>query len=325
MKTRLGLGGVVAIVLVALTVLTLQWLDAQTPAIGESTRSDAPLQVGSLTVHPCRSHINLSIFPLRGEGSASQAVPLARAVADGTVRILETERIDAVDVRNDGDAPVYVPAGQMLVGGLSDRAVRRACVVPPGAEDVEVAVYSIEEQRWGRRRGDDPARLMPAGGIVPFPSVRQACAEDNNQGEVWRRVAKAQFRLSAAVEGDATDPTCPTSLAGSLRTAEVVRAGSLYVQALRDAVDSPGQTVGIAFAVNGAVREARVFDSPSLLRELWPDLLRAAVVQAVVSRSPQGPSERVDIAQVAEFLRSREEDAPAEGSIVGERYVSIRE
>jgi hypothetical protein len=194
--------------------------------------------------------------------------------------------------------------------------------VPPGAEDVEVAVYSIEEQRWGRRRGADPERLLPAGGIVPFPSVQRALCQDNNQGEVWRRVAKAQFRLSAAIEGDATDPTCPTSLVGSLQTDEVVRAGSLYVRALEDAVDSQGQTVGVAFAVNGAVREARVYDSPSLLAELWPDLLRAAVVQAIATRDAQGPSERVDIAQVASFLRTRS-DAADDPALKGERRVSV--
>lgn len=72
-----------------------------------------------------------------------------------------------------------------------------------------------------------------------------------------------------------------TSLQLSLENEELAKQVDEYVTALKGAIDGHDDVIGFAFTVNGAMRNADIYGSGQLFRDLWPKLLKAAAAEAL--------------------------------------------
>jgi len=117
---------------------------------------------------------------------------------------------------------------------------------------------------------------------------------------VWREVAKTQVALQASA------PASPTSLQLTLESRPVADAVDGYLKALTGIAAAKPDTVGFAFAVNGAVNSADVYSSPALFMAMWPKLLRSSAVEAVGHLKKDERLQPATATAIDAFLRQAE-------------------
>ena len=78
--------------------------------------------------------------------------------------------------------------------------------------------------------------------------------------------------------------TWRTSLPLALESTALVGAAKHYVDALAAGAKKNDRIVGAVFAINGKIEGAEMFQSHTLFREMWPQLLRARAVEALAAK-----------------------------------------
>jgi hypothetical protein len=206
----------------------------------------------------------LSVFPVwNGNAVADPGYDLHSVeVAERTGAPVVGELV----ATNTGTRPGLVLAGELLEGGRQHRVAVRSAVIGAGYSEV-LEVRCVEQGRWsggtGQRQG---GRRAPA-------SVRSQA----DQGRVWQRIEHHEQRHGAR----------PTHSVLDAMDAVRDQAASL-VAGLRPL---PFQT-GVLFGVAGRPMLLEAFDSPTVLAEVWDQLLLAAAFDAVGAPARQTESWR---------------------------------
>src|SRR5262249_22631307 len=103
-----------------------------------------------------------------------------------------------------------------------------------------------------------------------------------------------------------------TSLPLGLEDPGLARAGRPYMEALLAAGQKSG-VIGAVFAINGRLEGAEIYQSGSLFRAMWPRLLQAYAIRALVAGADEHAAQP-SIADVTAFL-----DAADAGQLRGPR------
>src|SRR5678815_3760794 len=113
-------------------------------ALSDHTALLAPIQVESLTLTPI---VATSAAP--GDGKDEQLLALDEAMAQKQVRIQEVAdgTVNSLTFENRAAHPVFVMAGEVILGGKQDRIIGRNTVIPANTTQ-EVPVYCVEHGRW---------------------------------------------------------------------------------------------------------------------------------------------------------------------------------
>ena len=79
----------------------------------------------------------------------SRIFHVSQALKEGWVRIeeMESPTVPTIRLLNEGEHPVFVPAGVLLKGGAQTRVVAVPCVVLAGCSQL-VCVRCVEAGRW---------------------------------------------------------------------------------------------------------------------------------------------------------------------------------
>lgn len=75
-----------------------------------------------------------------------------------------------------------------------------------------------------------------------------------------------------------------TSLQLSLENEELAKEIDEYIASLQGVIDGHDDVIGFAFTVNGTMRNADIYGSGQLFRDLWPKLLKAAAAEALAHK-----------------------------------------
>jgi hypothetical protein len=137
----------------------------------------------------------LSVFPILARVSGPGYLSLDGAI--GQLAIEETGTVSQVRIRNRASRPVFIMAGEMLIGGKQNRMVSADVVIRPD-ETVIVSSYCIEEGRWDNRASSFSSRKS-----LVTPEIRARAANSADQRSVWESVAKSASRLQ--VESESQD------------------------------------------------------------------------------------------------------------------------
>ena len=246
----------------------------------------------------------LTVFPVWGEYARPRGYSL-----DGSALISEQEQgavVSSLTVTNRGTRPLLMLEGQLVEGGLQNRVLERSVLVPAqGAMDLDV--FCVEAGRWvgGRdhERNDRRASLR----------VRSArTVTDDQQGEVWRRVAEYQTRFGA----NDTDSLVEHD----------DRAGADVDGLVQDFRTLPGQ-VGVVVGISGQPVMAEIFDSPSTLLRQFRSLVRAAGLDALGQDETPTPSRRARrfVERASRVQRQAVAPAGVGTSLVGsDEYATVR-
>ncbi|MBI1756388.1 MAG: hypothetical protein HYR64_04690 [Fimbriimonas ginsengisoli] len=225
-----------------------------------------PVQIGTLAIVPI-----VSTVPLAREKYRT----LAEATKLGLVEIVELpggQEVNSLEVRNKGDLPLLLFAGELLLGGKQDRIVGKDSIVPAkGRRDVPV--FCVEHGRWS---GSTNFR----GGDTFVPSaVRQAAVQGGRQDQVWDRVAKANADVGVAPSTGTFRATVDSPK---------VRGAADHLMALVNARFKPtAGTVGVICWMNGRIHSADLFANGGLFSASRAKLFRSYALDVQLLSSPK--------------------------------------
>jgi hypothetical protein len=284
-------------------------------------------------------HENLAIYFIHGNSADGPApLTLSEALAKGRVQVIETGRVNELQIENTGDEEVFVQAGDIVKGGKQDRVLTVSLVLPPRSGSIPIASFCVEQGRWSARGGEDQAKFTSATDALPSsralaimaapPStepqgmrpaggpVQQRAGGDtaNKQQRMWESVARMQTELSASVNARVAAPQSATSLQLSLENANLKEAQAAYVAAIERAGEQESDVLGYIVAINGKTVSANIYPSNALFRKMWPKQLAAAATEAIGEKSPVAANAPAAPTPVVarEFLAEAEKGAAQE-------------
>jgi hypothetical protein len=296
---------------------------------------------------------NLSVYLVRGADAATAPLTLEQGLAGGQFKVYETER-RPIEVENLSSRSVFIQAGSMLVGGLQDQVVVSDTVIGPHSGRVPVETLCVDPFRSTARSGESAKVFANTGGLFPSRLAALALLAQPASEKVVRKLRQSAVWWSIdSVRGELSQrlghmPETPrkmvwderetddvwarafqqntrshwkTSLPLALEDAGLARAARPYHEALLAAGQRAG-VIGAVFAINGRVEGAEIYQSNGLFRAMWPSLLRAYAVRALVA-APDEQAARPSVADVTAFLDAADAGQPR--ADVAQDAIGVRE
>jgi hypothetical protein len=237
-------------------------------ALSERTALLAPIQINSLTLTPIVAVAGAAsptasddVLLVLDEAMASKQVKI-REIADGNV--------NGLMFINQAAHPVFVMAGEVIIGGKQDRIIGRNTVIPAKTTQ-EVPVFCVEHGRWnGQTKEFTTAKALAHGRLRGQASYAA-------QQDVWNEVAAKNKVRKTQNASDTYRTVAQQQSDGTLGAMEKQVSAAL---AKLPAADR-GRMVGFAVALNGAVATVDVFGSPALFHKLETKLVRSYLTEAV--------------------------------------------
>jgi hypothetical protein len=243
----------------------------------------------------------LQIFGLRWNiPGGTPYLTLDEALADGQIEISEISQSGSVPllkVSNRAEVPVFLMAGEQLVGAKQNRILNSSLMVDSRCE-LTVPVSCVEAGRWGYS-----SSKFASGGTLSHGKLRKLLSEHteesyfqtgwpkSKQGEVWQEVSR---KLGAM---------------GSVSPSVALQQAYLDQQsALRDLLGSlniASDWFGVAFLLNGQVAGVDLFDRSATLTKLWPKVSRGYAIDFL--EKPKVPSEPLTAQHLTTWLCSAAE------------------
>lgn len=260
---------------------------------------------------------NLTLIPVFDPTArASQRyMTLDEGLRAKVVKVKEAKdggEVNTLFVSNHGPKPLYIMAGEVVLGGQQDRCLGRDLVIAPGKRDVPISVFCVEHGRWtGRGEFEGSANMVASAGIradaqngafasakaaptriarASSPALQANSARVEASGrivseaqeKVWDKVAKKNKRFKA--ESNTGTYRNVLNLAGGNAHSSVTP----YLNAFAGTAKNDAHLVGMLAAVNGKPVAADIFGDPGLFQKLWPKLLRSYAADAAENAPTKG-------------------------------------
>jgi hypothetical protein len=280
-------------------------------------------------------HENLAVYFVHGTNAAGPVpLTLQEALAKGSVQVVETGRVNELQIENTGAEQVFIQAGDIVKGGKQDRVLTVSFVLPPKSGRVPIASFCVEQGRWSARGKEDHSKFSSAQEAMPSRAGLLAMATPpeepkaqaapdaghtaavrpvqggndvaDKQRKVWDSVATTQNKLSSGLNSQLYAPQSATSLQLTLENEKLKEARAAYTKSLEDAGLKDADIVGYVVAINGKMSSANLYPSNGLFRKMWPKQLAASVTEAIGEKRETVAAEAPKPAAVGEFLAAAE-------------------
>jgi hypothetical protein len=290
------------VTLLALTISLFASAIGTSPAAAGPPLPTSDLGDGNAVLAPI-THQSLTILPVVATGAvaADEYLTLDEGMETKKVRVGEIEdgTVNALELTNRADVPLFVMAGEVVLGGKQDRIIGKNTVIPPRTTQ-SIPVFCVEHGRWSGRRAE-----FATGAALAHNKLR-AKASFEGQGEVWSEVKDKNAKRRTDNATDTYRRVAAQQSSGTLASWERAIASGMG----RIAAADRARLVGYAVALNGRVVAVDVFGSPRLFAKLQKKLLRSYITEAIdepVAAAAVAPS----AAAVRTFV-TRAEAAPEE-------------
>jgi hypothetical protein len=243
-------------------------------------------------VAPVR-HENLEIHFLIGASVQPDYLTLAEGCSQQIAEVFETGRVGRLAVWNKStDRPLFIQLGELLKGGLQDRTVATDLVLDPGEKYDGLPTYCVERARWSKREAEDHTKFTHGQEFVSTKPLRKSVERRGDQAEVWAAVSKAQLNMASAVPGYTESEVSPSSYKMSLEDAALQKNVEEWFHVIHERSPLDEKTVGVAVTINSRLEKIDWYGHAQTLHRLWPGLLRAAVLEALVEKRAEIESAR---------------------------------
>ena len=244
---------------------------------------DFPFEVGNdFVVEKPTVYKHLAIYPVFRMSQVGVTDYITLDEAQNAMVIIITERPSAsvpmVVIRNTGRRPIYIMAGEIIIGGKQDRMVSYDVLIPAHKE-VEVSVKCVEHGRWHGR-----SEKFKSGGALGSRAIRSAL-QFKGQQDVWNEVGKACKENDAVSESG--------TYRAVLSSKGVDRRSKPFLNAMKKGLRDDDM-VGIIMALNGEVVCVDIFANPRFFDKVKDKLLKAYVLDAISAKetSKKAPGKR---------------------------------
>jgi hypothetical protein len=232
----------------------------------------------------------LAVYPIlrKGPDLKTEYRTLDEATRDKVIVIKEMSdpSVPVVIVMNSGRVPIYVSAGEIIVGGKQDRVISHDIVIDPGKE-LRVDVKCVEHGRWENGRVN-----FESSGLMAGNASRKA-AQFKGQSDVWNEVATQNAAVRAA-------PNTGTYKA-AFSAPEIKEATDACLKAVLPKLEGRN-CVGMVVVIGSKVHAIEIFGSPSLFGKLKEKLLKGFVLDGISSKETRANPPGKD--RILEFYKS---------------------
>ena len=247
----------------------------------QGVRAKAAMQelLGTLTIGKPLHHHNLTVFPLSWpELREAPYVLLGQAIEQGVATVEEVDEdgdVPNLSVTNNGERPVLILEGDILVGAKQNRVVNVTVLVDARSQ-FTVPVSCVEQGRWEYRSRQFDSRYCapPSLRSKQMRAVHENRARggtsESNQSEVWDEVSQGLDDLNTH---------SPTS-----SLTDGFDAAKEEMQQYREGLPLPEDTAGVLMVRGDQPVGMDLFDSPDTLQELWGRLSDAYFFDALRNR-----------------------------------------
>lgn len=237
-------------------------------------------------LHPCM--VVYPLFPSHLGPDPPTTITLVEGLNRG-VRLRDTGQVDRVHVENPLAASILVGESEVLIGATQARALQISCLIPPG-QRASLPVNCIEERRFTEYQAEFTQADICPWKLRTFKMEQLARHGQTHQHRIWEHIE------SYLQHAESPSPTA------DLRS--VYSTHSFELNSLRHRYPlQPGQ-IGAACAL-GQDLYVELFNAPELLEDRYDQLLKSALIEAVVTPQDQVAS--------PEVLRAFLDQLPAAG------------
>jgi hypothetical protein len=197
-----------------------------------------------------------------------------------------------------------------LKGGLQDRTIATDLILDPGERHDRLRVYCVEQARWSKRCEEDHKKFVSTQDFVTTKPLRSSLERREDQQSVWAAVVSAKDQIARKLPGYVGSQISPSSLQLSLEDSTLQKNIQHWFRAISGEVRLDTKTIGVIITINDRVEKVEWYGHTRLFRHLWPGLLRAAILEALLERDPSHKPRRFDEVRFADLLRRLETIEP---------------
>jgi hypothetical protein len=182
----------------------------------------------------------------------------------------ESESVNHLTLTNKASRPLFMLAGEVIIGGKQDRIIGQNTIIAANTTQV-VPVFCVEHGRW-----DQSSKVFTSGKALAHGRLRgQASFE--NQGEVWREVAAKNALRKTQNATDTYRQVATQQSNGTLAGSE----GKVKAALAKLLPDDRSRMIGYVVSLNGKVATVDMFDSPKLFKKLEDKLVRSYLTESI--------------------------------------------
>lgn len=272
---------------------------AEPPAATQTLMDHAklldPIQIESLTLTPI-----VSTDPPK---AADQLIVLDEAMPKKLVRIKEVDggSVNSLTLTNDSNQPLFLLAGEVIIGGKQDRIIGRNTIVPAKTTQ-DVPVFCVEHGRWTEQTKEFTTAKALAHGRL------RGNASFAGQSDVWNEVHDKNGKRKTGNDTDTYRKIAQQQTDGTLTAMQKKVDGGLA----KLTEDQRANLVGFAVSLNGQVATVDVFQSPTLFGKLQNKLVRSYLTEAidvVADKTIKPPSDGDVKTFIADSQKAQEEES----------------
>lgn len=222
-----------------------------------------PITVESLTLTPILAN---------AVTSTDNLLVLDEAMPKKLVRIheMDNEDVNTLRLTNKSEQPLFLLAGEVIIGGKQDRIIGSNTIVPAKTTQ-DVPVFCVEHGRW-----DNSSKEFKTANALAHGRLRGR-ANFDTQSDVWAEVAAKNELRNTKTSTDTYRKVAAQQTGGTLKKWEKQVDAAIG----KLPADKQSKLVGFAVAVNGKVASVDVFDNPSLFKKLRGKLVRSYITEAI--------------------------------------------
>lgn len=247
---------------------------------------------------------NLSLFLIHGADRTEQESPLTlqEALLEGLVTVHETGNVNELMIESNSDRPIFIQAGDIVKGGRQDRVLRYDIVLHPNSGQIPLAAFCVESGRWSQRADESAEQFESSGDMVAFKSVKLAAGLVGSQAEVWSEIERNQDNLEVALNVSVRGKNSPSSLQLTQEHDEVLKQSDAALDSIMAMITGKKEILGFAYALNGKLTSADIYNSSALFAKLRHKLFRACTIEALSHGKEQPSGEVVSLEKVVTWL-----------------------
>jgi hypothetical protein len=246
---------------------------------------------------------NLTLQFLLGSSVPPDYLTLAEGCRLNIIEILETGTVGRLNVHNRSPKkPLFIQLGELLKGGLQDRTIATDLVLDPCERYDGMSVYCVEQARWSKRHEEDHKKFVSTQDFVATKPLRSSLERREDQSAVWAAVSCVTGDMAQQLPGYIGSAVSPSSLQLSLEDSALQKRVRQGFQAINDQSRIDAQTIGVAITINERLEKIDWYGHTRLFRRLWPGLLRAAILEALLERQRPGKPRPFDEVRFTDLL-----------------------
>lgn len=249
---------------------------------------------------------NLTIFLLCGEDKGKSFWTLQEAMEQEKVNVYETGNVNRLEIENFLlDEEIFIQSGDIVKGGKQDRVFAFDFIVPAKSGKMPIDAFCVEKGRWNQRGRESSTRFTTSSDRAVTRDLNISIKHTPSQSAVWNTVGNTQRFLTGSLGRNVESRESASSLQLTLEDPNVKQATTEYLDKFFSVIDNHFNAVGYVVAINGKLTNSDTYLCNELFRKLWPKLLKASSVEAIIDKHETTFKTEISVNEVKEFLANK--------------------